>query len=195
MSRLVIATNNQGKVAEIKAIIGGFYDEVSSLGDAGIDLDVEEDGDTFEANARKKAVEAAAITGCDTLADDSGLCVDALGGAPGVYSARFAGEHATYADNNAKLLADMAEQDERGAVFVCTLALVRGGEVIEARGQVRGEITLREYGKDGFGYDPLFFVPALGKTYAEISAAEKNAMSHRYLALAALKAKLTERQR
>jgi len=190
MSRLIIATNNPGKVKEIKAILGDYYDEVLSLKDAGISLEVEEDGDTFEHNAVKKAVEAAAVTQCDTLADDSGLCVDALNGAPGVYSARYAGENATYADNNEKLLIEMDGEEDRGAAFVCTVALVRGGKVTVARGEVRGEIALRQHGKDGFGYDPLFFVPELGKTYAELTAEEKNAMSHRFRALAALKAQM-----
>lgn len=191
MSKLIIATNNPGKVEEIKAILGDFYDDVQSLKDAGITLDVEEDGDTFEANAVKKAREAAAVTGCDTLADDSGLCVDALGGAPGVYSARYAGEDATYEDNNIKLLQEMEGVAQRGAAFVCTIALVRGGNVIITRGEVRGEITLEAHGKDGFGYDPLFFVLKLGKTYAQLPAELKNSMSHRYRALQALKDKLS----
>ena len=125
MNRLLIATNNRGKTAEIKAILGDFYKEVVSLKDAGLALEVVEDGDSFEENAVKKAWEAAAVAGCDALADDSGLCVDALLGAPGIYSARYAGENATDAQNNEKLLAALSGLQDRTARFVCVVALVR----------------------------------------------------------------------
>ena len=141
MSKLIIGTNNAHKVVEIKAILGEFYDEILSLKEAGIDLDVVEDGDTFEANAIKKAREASLLTNCDTLADDSGLCVDALGGAPGVYSARYAGADASYEDNNIKLIHEMKGVANRSAKFVCVMALVHGGEVITASGETRGSIT------------------------------------------------------
>jgi XTP/dITP diphosphohydrolase len=190
MSRLIVATNNAGKTREIKAILGGYYDEILSLKEAGISLDVVEDGDTFEQNAVKKATEAAALTGCDTLADDSGLCVDALGGAPGVYSARYAGEDATDAQNNDKLLAAMQGVSGRGAKFVCVMALVRLGRVVTAYGEVCGEIAQQPAGSGGFGYDPLFYYPALGQTFGQLSADIKNSLSHRAGALAALKAKL-----
>jgi len=194
MSRLIIATNNEGKVKEIKAILGDFYDEVLSLKDVGISLDVVEDGETFLANAIKKAVEAATVTRCDTLADDSGLCVDALFGAPGIYSARYAGENVTYEDNNKKLLRQMEGIGDRAAKFVCAVALVLSGEVITVRGEVNGAIAQAESGENGFGYDPLFFVPELGQTFAQLSPEIKNSLSHRGRALEALKEKLAERR-
>jgi XTP/dITP diphosphohydrolase len=194
MSRLVIATNNQGKVREIKAILGGFYDDVKSLKEAGIILEVVEDGKTFEENAVKKAMQAYDITGCDTLADDSGLCVDALGGAPGVYSARYAGENATDAENNNKLLWEMRGVKVRNAKFVCIMALVSGGEVITSRGEVSGVITYSPSGEGGFGYDPLFFSEEFGQTFGELPEGIKNSISHRARALASLKQTLLERR-
>lgn len=191
MKRLLIATNNAGKVREIKAILGRFYDELVSLKDIGLDLNVVEDGDTFEQNAVKKAREAALAAGCDALADDSGLCVEALGGAPGVYSARYAGEDATDADNNQKLLAELEGVTGRRAKFVSVVALVSGDEVTTAYGEVGGEIAHVPSGSGGFGYDPLFYVPELGQTFAEIPAELKNTLSHRARALAALRDKLS----
>lgn len=191
MSRLLIATNNAGKTAEIKAILGDFYDEVVSLKDAGILLEVEEDGESFEENAIKKAREAAAVAGCDVLADDSGLCVDALAGAPGIYSARYAGENATDAQNNEKLLAALNGMQDRTARFVCVVALVSGGNVATARGEIEGVIAAEPSGSGGFGYDPLFYVPDMGQTFAQIPSDIKNTLSHRARALGALKAKLS----
>lgn len=191
MSRLLIATNNAGKTAEIKAILGDFYDEVVSLKDAGIMLEVEEDGESFEENAVKKAREAAAVAGCDALADDSGLCVDALDGAPGIYSARYAGQDATDAQNNEKLLQALSGMQDRTARFVCVIALVSGESVTTARGEVEGVIATGPSGSGGFGYDPLFYVPELGQTFAEIPSDIKNTLSHRARALGALKAKLS----
>jgi XTP/dITP diphosphohydrolase len=190
MRRLIIATNNAGKVKEIKAIFSGVYDEVLSLREAGILLEVEEDGVTFEQNAVKKAKEAAKAAGCDALADDSGLCVDALGGAPGVFSARYAGPHATDALNNEKLLAALGDREDRGARFVCVVALASGDQVITACGEVCGEIARKPSGGGGFGYDPLFFLPERGQTFAELPASIKNRISHRSRALEALKLKL-----
>lgn len=192
MSRLLIATNNAGKVREIKAILSGFYDEIVSLKDAGISLEVEEDGDTFEANAIKKAREAAIAAGCDALADDSGLCVNALDGAPGVYSARYAGEHATDEMNNEKLLESLQGVSDRAARFVSVVALVSGSHVTTARGEVHGVIAHQPSGNGGFGYDPLFFVPELGQTFAQIPQETKNSISHRARALAALRDKLSD---
>jgi len=192
--KLVIATNNQGKVREIKAILGGFYDEILSLKDAGIILEVVEDGDTFEANAIKKAMQAYEITGCDTLADDSGLCVEALGGAPGVYSARYAGENASDEDNNNKLLWEMRGVKNRRAKFVCVLALVTAKEVITACGEVEGAIAHSPSGEGGFGYDPLFFSAEFGQTFGELPEGIKNSISHRSRALALLKEKVAERR-
>ena len=191
MSRLLIATNNAGKTAEIKAILGDFYDEVVSLKDAGIMLEVEEDGESFEENAVKKAREAAAVAGCDALADDSGLCVDALDGAPGIYSARYAGQDATDAQNNEKLLQALSGMQDRTARFVCVIALVSGESVTTARGEVEGVIATGPSGSGGLGYDPLFYVPELGQTFAEIPSDIKNTLSHRARALGALKAKLS----
>jgi XTP/dITP diphosphohydrolase len=193
MRRLLIATNNAGKVREIKAILGEFYDELVSLKDIGLDLNVMEDGDTFEANAVKKAREAAQAAGCDALADDSGLCVAALDGAPGVYSARYAGEDATDEKNNAKLLAALEGVEDRRAKFVSVVALVSGDMVTTASGEVEGVIAHAPSGSGGFGYDPLFFVPELGQTFAEIPAEVKNTLSHRARALAALRDKLSAR--
>ncbi|MGI5849804.1 MAG: RdgB/HAM1 family non-canonical purine NTP pyrophosphatase [Christensenellales bacterium] len=194
MSKLIIATNNADKVNEIRAIFGGFYDEILSLKDAGVCVDVAEDGQSFEENAIKKATEAAKITGCDTLADDSGLCVYALGGAPGIFSARYSGECATDKDNNEKLLKELAGIKDRGAKFVCSVALVTGGEVLTACGSVDGTITESERGQGGFGYDPLFYVSALGQTFGELPAEIKNSLSHRSRALQLLKLKLIERR-
>ncbi len=190
MKKLIIATNNANKVREIKAIFQGIYDEVLSLKEAGISLEVEEDGVTFEQNAVKKAVAAAQLSGCDTLADDSGLCVDALGGAPGVYSARYAGPHAVDALNNEKLLSALQGVKDRGAKFVSVVALSRGDEVITATGEVCGEIAEQASGSGGFGYDPLFFLPELGQTFGELPAEIKNQLSHRARALHALREKL-----
>jgi XTP/dITP diphosphohydrolase len=191
MRRLLIATGNAGKVREIKAILGGFYDELVSLKDIGLNLHVVEDGDTFEANAVKKAYEAARAAGCDALADDSGLCVEALGGAPGVYSARYAGEDATDEANNDKLLIALEGIENRRAKFVSVVALVSGDTVTTACGEVGGVIAHAPSGSGGFGYDPLFFVPELGQTFAEIPAEVKNSLSHRARALAALRDKLS----
>ncbi len=187
MRRLLIATNNQGKVKEIKAILSGLYDDIVSFGDIGLNLNVEEDGKTFEQNAVKKARQAAAAAGCDALSDDSGLCVDALGGAPGVLSARYAGDNATDEQNNIKLLRELNGIKERTARFVCVVALVSGEKVITARGEIEGEIALRASGSGGFGYDPLFLVPELDKTFAEIPKDIKNSISHRARALMALR--------
>jgi XTP/dITP diphosphohydrolase len=151
-----------------------------------------EDGDSFEANAIKKAREAAEVAGCDALADDSGLCVDALDGAPGIYSARYAGESATDEDNNKKLLASLKGKPDRSARFVSVVALVSGDKVTTACGEVRGVIAHAPSGNGGFGYDPLFFVPELGQTFAEIPPEIKNCLSHRGRALEALKKKLTK---
>ncbi len=188
MKKLIIATNNQGKVREIKAILSGFYDEILSLKDAGIVADVVEDGDSFHANARKKAVEISEMVEGDVLADDSGLCVEALGGAPGIYSARYSGEDANDQKNNEKLLAMVKDQENRRAWFVCALVLANGGQeklYVEERAQ--GRIIDEPKGENGFGYDPLFFVEEYGQTFAEIPAEIKNKISHRAKALQMLK--------
>lgn len=189
--KLVIASNNAHKITEIKAILGPHFDEIVSLREEGIDIDVVEDGDTFEANAIKKASEVLAVSGADAvLSDDSGLMVDALNGAPGVYSARFAGEGHDDKMNNDKLLRVMAEvpDDERGCRFVSAVALARRGrEPLVACGAVEGRLLHNERGNNGFGYDPLFLYEPLNKSFAELTADEKNGISHRKRALEALR--------
>lgn len=193
MKQLIIATNNQGKVREIKAILGDFYDEIKSLKDAGIVADVVEDGDSFHANARKKAVEISEMVEGDVLADDSGLCVEALDMAPGIYSARFSGEGATDEKNNAKLLSLVKEQKNRRAWFVCALVLANGGkEKLYVEERAEGKIIDEPRGENGFGYDPLFYVEEYGQTFAEIPPEVKNKISHRAKALKKLQEKVQE---
>lgn len=190
---LVVATNNRGKLDEFRHLLSGMNVEVLSLQDVSQKpIHVVEDGDTFEANAIKKAREVANATMMLTLADDSGLEVEALGGAPGVRSARFAGERATDAENNAALLAALDElttdaagtrTDDFKARFRCVLALVdpfvRDGEPFVVEGTCEGKITRTPRGAGGFGYDPLFLVDGTDKTMAELSEDEKNRISHR----------------
>lgn len=186
MKTLLIATNNAGKAREIKAILAPFYGEVATLKDAGIVLEVEEDGDTFAANAYKKAAEAAAVSGMDALADDSGLCIDALAGAPGVYSARFAGAHGDDAANNALVLDKLAgvPNAQRGAHFACAIALVRpDGSGVQVEGAVQGRILQAPLGENGFGYDPLFWYEQDGCSFAQMDSVRKNQISHRAVAL------------
>ncbi len=189
--KLIIASNNAHKLVEIKAILGDYFGEILSLREAGIEHETVEDGETFLANAEKKAREIAELSGCCALADDSGLCVDALGGAPGIYSARFAGEHGNDAANRRLLLERLQGVTDRGAHFTCAIALVRpDGSEVTAEGKFYGEIGTEERGSNGFGYDSLFYVPELGMTNAEMTSEQKNAVSHRALALKALVEKL-----
>lgn len=189
--KLIIATNNAHKLVEIKAILGGYFDEIVSLRGAGIEHETVEDGETFMENALKKAREIVEISGCCALADDSGLCVDALGGAPGIYSARFAGEHGNDAKNNAMLLEKLRDVSDRSAHFTCAVALVRpDGTEVRSEGYFYGEIAHSQAGANGFGYDPLFYVPEYGCTSAELSPEKKNAVSHRANALKGLVAQL-----
>lgn len=193
--KLVIASNNKNKVREIKEILGDRFDAVIPMREAGIELDVVEDADSFMGNARKKVVEAAALLPDDAvLADDSGLCVDALGGAPGVYSARYAGEGHDDAANRKKLLEALSDVpfSERNAHFACAMVLIRPGcGEINAYGRVDGKILFEERGENGFGYDSLFLYEPENLSFAEIDAERKNAVSHRrnalMLVLAALK--------
>ena len=189
--RLIIASNNRHKVREIKEILGSFFTDIQTLQEAGLEIDVVEDGDTFEANALKKAREvlAAAPWADAALSDDSGLMVDALRGAPGVYSARYAGAGHDDAANNAKLLQDMAgvPADKRGCRFVSAVALVRrAGEPLICRGEVEGRLLTVPRGQGGFGYDPLFYYPPLDKAFGQLTPEEKNSVSHRKRALMAL---------
>jgi XTP/dITP diphosphohydrolase len=192
---VVVATSNKGKIAELRALFASLPIDWVTVGEAvGRPIEVVEDGDTFEANALKKAKTVAAALAMPALADDSGLCVDALGGRPGVRSARWAGEGATDADNNRKLLAELAaegREEGRTARFRCVLAFVDPAypdQPLFAEGAVEGQIALGGRGQGGFGYDPIFLVAgdAAGRTMAELPDAEKNAISHRARAVAAM---------
>ncbi len=189
--KLIIASNNAHKLTEMKAILASFFDDVQSMREAGIEHETVEDGETFMENAVKKARELAEISGCCAIADDSGLCVDALGGAPGVYSARYSGVHGDDKANNAKLLRELEGVEGRGAHYACAIALVwPDGRLLTAEDYLYGEIAHDERGSNGFGYDPLFLIPELGLRTAEISPEEKNRISHRGKALRQLVEKL-----
>lgn len=191
--KILVATTNKGKILEITEILAQSDVSVMSLADLGITLAVDEDGDTFEENAIKKARAFRDASGMHALADDSGLCVDALSGAPGVLSARFAGPAANDQDNITMLLKKLSGIPERQARFVCVAALaLTDGQVITARGEFPGMIIDTPRGSGGFGYDPVFLDPVTGKTFAELSLEEKNRVSHRKLALIALRAKLQD---
>ncbi len=187
-SRIVLATRNLDKVREIGAIFAGFPVPIVGLDSFPSVPRVEETGTTLEENALLKARAAREVTGFTSMSDDSGLFVGALGGKPGVFSSRFAGEGATYADNNRKLLELMAgiPREERGASFICVvaLALEGGGEKI-FKGEVAGIITDEILGREGFGYDPVFFHAPSRRTFAQLSREEKNRLSHRFLAFSA----------
>ena len=193
--KLILASNNAHKLVEIRAILGSEFDEILSMKEAGIVHETVEDGSTFLENAEKKAREIMEISGCCALADDSGLCVDALGGAPGIYSARYAGEHGDDKANNRKLLRELEGVEDRRAHFACAMVLVRpDGSVVRAEGRMDGVIAYEEAGENGFGYDPLFYLPERGCTNGQLSPDEKNAISHRANALHALVKKLREEQ-
>ena len=196
---LLIASGNRHKVEEIRHILADLHISVARflcLKDLPGYVAPEEDGDSFRANAVRKAVSARDFSGLPTLADDSGLVVEALGGAPGIYSARYGGPAQDDAANRAKLLAALAQVPvgQRQAAFICGVALAwPTGPVLYREGRVEGEITLTETGEGGFGYDSLFYLPAMGKTMAQLTPAEKNGLSHRGVALAALAKDLQER--
>ncbi|WP_102401300.1 XTP/dITP diphosphatase [Haloimpatiens massiliensis] len=187
MKRLVVASNNEHKIEEIKNILSKFDLEVLSLKEVGINIDIEETGTTFMENAYIKASEIYKIVeDAMVLADDSGLMVDALGGAPGVYSARFAGEHGNYKKNNEKLLEMLKgiDYEDRKAKFVCAMVLIIGEERnIKVQGEINGVIIENEAGENGFGYDPLFYVPEYNMTFAQMDGEIKNKISHRARAL------------
>jgi len=186
---IVLATRNPGKIREIRAILGDLAVDLLTADDFPQVGPVAEDGLTFEANAVTKAAYIREHTGLVSLADDSGLEVDALGGRPGILSARFAGDKASYADNNRKLLDLLRDVpfEQRTARFVCVAALaVPGGDVMLKRGEVEGLITDTAAGGGGFGYDPIFYVPAYGKTVAQLDDATKNRISHRAKAFRAM---------
>ena len=189
--RLVVASNNVHKRSEIARILGGCGIEVE-LADDTIFVVADESGITFAENARKKSEAFASANNLPALADDSGLCVDALRGEPGVRSARYAGDHASDADNNAKLLAALSGETNRSARFICCvhLGFPDGRPPITAEGRVEGRILEEANGAGGFGYDPLFFCPELGKSFGLASPEEKASVSHRGRALRALALKL-----
>jgi XTP/dITP diphosphohydrolase len=186
MPRLVVATGNPGKLAELQAYLN---DTGWELALKPPELEIEETGTTFLENARLKASQIALATGEWAIADDSGLAVTALGGAPGLYSARYG---ATDADRINRVLAGLVDQGDRSAQFICALVVVRpdGSVAAEAEGICPGEITQEPRGQNGFGYDPIFWVPEVGCTYAEMSAAQKHDLSHRGRAIALLKPQL-----
>lgn len=195
MKKIAIASNNQHKVSEIKSALDFEGWEFFTLRELGVDSDPEEGADTFEGNARIKARAVHAVCGHAALADDSGIVVDALDGAPGVYSARYAGEHGSDEDNNTKLLAEMSDvpDGKRSARFVCSLVFIdEDGTETVAKGTIEGTIGYALQGTDGFGYDPLFFPVEFGgeKSLAEVTQDEKNAISHRGNALRELRAKI-----
>ncbi|MDP3789326.1 MAG: XTP/dITP diphosphatase [Candidatus Omnitrophota bacterium] len=186
MKELVVATTNKDKIKEIKKILKGLGVKVLTPDKFGTPPAIVEDGRTFEDNASKKARIISRFTGRLSIADDSGLMVDALGGRPGVRSSRFAGEKATYVGNNAKLLwlLKNVPPAKRKARFVCVIAIAKDGKVLKAvKGIASGNIAFEPSGKSGFGYDPLFIDPKYGRTFAELGPAIKNKISHRYRAL------------
>jgi XTP/dITP diphosphohydrolase len=194
---IVLASRNKHKVAELQRLLNaelGNVVELRSLDDVGITAEIEENGSTFEENAMIKA-RVAATSGYPGLADDSGLVVPALDMAPGIYSARYAGEHGDDAANNALLLKNLQGVANREAAFICSLccAFPDGSAPIRAVGAVEGEILLNPRGENGFGYDPLFWYDPLGKTLAEMTADEKNAISHRGAAVRMFARKLARR--
>lgn len=190
MDKLVIATGNAGKLKEMKEMLGDLFD-VIGLKEAGATATAEENGSTFAENALIKAEDIFKQTGENVLADDSGLCVEALDGAPGIFSARYAGENATQAQKNALLLKNLQGAENRKAKFVCSVALIlKNGRVIQAEGETEGEILQSENGNGGFGYDPLFFSYDLKKSFGDCTDDEKNSVSHRSRALQNLLEKL-----
>jgi XTP/dITP diphosphohydrolase len=190
---VVIATRNPGKFREIKAILSSLPLKFLSLEDFSDLPEMVEDGVTFAENAGKKARTIADLTGRPTIADDSGLAVDALQGRPGVFSSRYAGEKATDQERYQKLLKEMTAipEGQRQAKFVCAMAVaLPGGQMEVVEGECRGHITFAPRGNHGFGYDPIFFVPEFGRTMAELEPQEKNRISHRARALEKLKSLL-----
>lgn len=182
---LIFATNNRHKLDEVREILGDGY-ELSTPREKGVTEEIPEEQPTLEGNALQKARYIYERTGEDCFADDTGLEVEALGGAPGVYSARYAGEHCSFADNIAKLLDAMVGVDERRARFRTVIALILDGREYLFEGEVEGEITREPAGNEGFGYDPVFQPDGYEVTFAEMDAAEKNAISHRGRAVAHL---------
>ena len=194
--KVVLASQNQHKLAEIQAIVAKYGIELVLQSELGLHIDVEETGSSFEENSLLKAKAVAEATGLPAIADDSGLCVDVLGGAPGIYSARYgAPDCVTDRDRLNHLLQNMrgVRSEERTARFVCVITLLRpDGSSLVARGSCEGLITFEPRGEDGFGYDPVFYVPSMGCTFAQMGAEYKNRISHRANALRRLEAMLEE---
>lgn len=190
MERLIFATGNQDKMKEIRMILADSGYEILSMKEAGIEADIVEDGKTFEENAIIKAKAISKLAGCLVLADDSGLEVDAMDGAPGIYSARFEGVDTPYSIKN-KIIMDRLEglpEEERTARFVCAIAAAwPDGRIETRRGTIEGRIAHEPAGENGFGYDPIFYVPEYGKTTAQLDPEEKNKISHRGKALMMIK--------
>lgn len=198
METLVIATGNPNKLREIQSLLRDFPMQIQSKDQAGLeDVEIEETGSTFEENALLKARGIQQYTGTMVLADDSGIAVDALGGAPGVYSARYAGEECDDEQNNQKLLEALegVPEEARGARFICSIVLLfPNGKILKAKGVTEGKIGFERKGQGGFGYDPIFVLPG-GKTMAELTPEEKNRISHRGKALRKIKTLLKEEYR
>lgn len=194
MKEIIFATKNKGKIKEIQAILGEEF-QVKSMEEVGIFIDVEEDGITFEENAIKKAMQIMNLSGKIVLADDSGIEIDYLGKKPGVHSARYLGENTPYDIKNSKILEILegVEKEKRTARFVSVIALaINGKEPITTKGTTEGYISLDKKGENGFGYDPIFYVPELNKNMAELTLEEKNRISHRGKALIQMKKILKE---
>ena len=190
MDKIVFATTNAGKIKEIKEILADFDVEVASMKEMNITADIEENGATFEENSLIKARAVSKLTGLPALADDSGLEVDYLNGEPGIYSARYLGRDTDYDYKNNYIIKKLkdAKDEERSARFVCVISLVLpDGREFVKKGVMEGRIGYEIKGENGFGYDPIFYLPEYGKTSAEISAEEKNKISHRGKALSAMK--------
>ncbi len=193
LTTLVIATGNSGKTAEIEALLKNFPVKIKNLKDFGPIPHIEEDGDSFDDNAYKKASFASRVLGLPALADDSGLLVEALSGAPGVLSARYVGENATDEERCAKLLFEMKGKSNRKAAFECVISIaVPAGNALTYVGRCEGLIAEKPSGTNGFGYDPIFYYPSLNKTFAEMSMEEKSSVSHRGKALAELKSEFSK---
>lgn len=193
---IIFATGNEGKMHEIRQILGDMDVKILSMKEAGISADIIEDGSTFEENAIIKAKAVAAMTSHIVLADDSGLEIDYLNKEPGIYSARYMGENTSYDIKNANLIGRLegVEDEKRTARFVCAIAAaLPDGEVITAQGIVEGRIAYEPVGENGFGFDPIFYLPEYGCTTAQLSEEEKNSISHRGRALRAMKQKLEKR--
>ncbi len=189
--KIVLAGKNPGKLGELREIMAAQEVEVILQADAGVDIDVKETGDTFEENAKIKAEAVMQASGLPAVADDSGLMVDALGGAPGVFSARYGGEELDSAGRYRLLLEVMRGQTNRRCKFVSVICCAfPNGDIITARGECHGTLAYAPQGDGGFGYDPVFFVPPLKKTFAQMTAEEKNEISHRGRALEEFKEKL-----